>query len=842
LQTGSYWEILGNFVLLSIIMFGLRKLLFIVFSIGCLVKTQAQEYTIRGRVFSSDSKEALPFVPVIIKGTTIGAQTDFDGNFVIKTNKLGDSIVATYFGYKRAARKINKNLETQELNIPMQNQGVALEEVTVKAGENPAHRIIRNVIAAKEKNNRDKLEAFEYETYNKVEFDLNRIPKEMRDRKVLKPIKFVFDNVDSSFSDEKPSLPFFMIENISDFYFKKNPKRKREVVKASKITGIENTSISQVMGDMYQNINIYDNNILVFNKQFASPISDNGFFYYKYYLEDSSFIGNNWCYHIRFKPKRTNELSFTGNIWIADTTWGVKRLEMSIPKDANINFINSAGVTQEFTYADSTWMLRKDRLTIDFSPEKKSIGFYGRKTTSYKNIVLNKAHEDKFYELGDKIDVNDDATKKTDEYWQKNRHDSLSERELKIYKMIDTIQSLPIYKTWIDIFYVFVAGYAKVNNFEIGPYYNLVSYNRVEGTRFRVGGRTSRKFSRWYELNGYVAYGLLDQKYKYGLGFKSFLSKKPSRQLVGVDLKSDYEILGQSTNGFSQDNLFASFFRTSPLTNLTRVDNTTAWYERQWFPGLITRVSLAGSLYTPVGAAKYRYYKKDGGIADKENLRNTEVRVNLRFAYKEKYVGGDFDRVSIGTKWPIIQLNYAKSLQNAFGGEYDYQKVAVNLFDRVRITPILGYTDYMLQAGKIWGTVAYPLLELHGGNETYIYDYYAFNMMKYYEFGSDQFVSAAIFHHFEGLLFNKIPLLKKLKWREVISAKGVWGSVNQQNRNTLIFPATLKSLEKGPYVEATAGIENIFKVFRVDALWRLTYPRPNPLDNFGIKFSFQLAL
>jgi hypothetical protein len=842
LQTRLYWEIIGKFVFLSNIMFGLRKFLFVVFLLSCLVRMQAQQYTIKGKVFSADNKEALPFVPVIIKGTTIGAQTDFDGNYTIKTNKLGDSIVATYFGYKRSARKINKDLDVQELNIPMQNEGVSLEEVTVKAGENPAHRIIRNVIAAKEVNNRDKLEAYEYETYNKVEFDLNRIPKEMREKKVLKPIKFVFDNVDSSFSDEKPSLPFFMIESISDFYFKKNPKRKREVVKASKITGIENTSISQVMGDMYQNINIYDNNILVFNKQFASPISDNGFFYYKYYLEDSSFIGNNWCYHIRFKPKRTNELSFTGNIWIADTTWGVKRLEMSIPKDANVNFINSAAVTQEFTYSDSTWMLRKDRLTIDFSPEKKSIGFYGRKTTSYKDIVLNKPHEDKFYELGDKVDVNDDATKKSDEYWQQHRHDTLNAREIKIYKMIDTIQSLPVYKTWIDIFYVFVAGYAKSNNFEIGPYYNIVSYNRVEGTRFRLGGRTSRKFSRWYELNGYVAYGLQDQKYKYGLGFKSFLSKKPSRQLVGVDLKSDYEILGQSTNGFSQDNLFASFFRTSPLTNLTRVDNTTAWYERQWFPGLITRVSLAGSLYTPVGAAKYRYYKKDGAIADKENLRNTEVRVNIRFAYKEKYVGGDFDRVSIGTKWPIIQLNYAKSLQNAFGGEYDYQKVAFNLFDRVRITPILGYTDYMLQAGKIWGAVAYPLLELHGGNETYVYDYYAYNMMKYYEFGSDQYVSAAIFHHFEGLMFNKIPLLKKLKWREVISAKAVWGSVNQQNRNTLIFPSTLKSLEKGPYVEATAGIENIFKVFRVDALWRLTYPRPNPLDNFGIKFSFQLAL
>lgn len=817
------------------------RLVFIIL-IGLFLQTNAQQYIIKGKVFNTENKEPLPFVPIIIKGTTIGAQTDFDGNFTIKTSKLGDSLIATYVGYKRLARKINKELPQQEINMPMVNEGLALEEVTVKAGENPAHRIIRNVIANKVRNNRDKLEAYEYETYNKIEFDLTRIPKEMREKKVLKPIQFVFDNVDSSYSGEKPSLPFFMIENISDFYFLKDPKRKREVVRASKITGIENTSISQVMGDMYQNINIYDNNILIFNKQFASPISNDGLFYYKYYLEDSSFIGSHWCYHIRFKPKRPQELSFTGNIWIADTTWAVKRLEMAMPKDANINFINAANVVQEFAYSDSTWMLSKDRLVIDFAPRQKSLGFYGRKTTSYKKFVLNKPHEPKFYDLGDKIDVADDANKQTDEFWQQNRHDSLTVREMKIYKMIDTIQSLPIYKTWIDIFYIFVAGYGKVNNFEIGPYYNLVSYNKVEGARLRFGGRTSRKFSRWYELNGYVAYGTLDKKWKYSLGFKSFITKKPHRQLVGMSYKSDYEILGQSTNGFSQDNIFASFFRSSPLVNLTRVDNTQAWYEREWLPGLITRVTLAGSLYTPVGAAKYQYYNKDGAIAEKENLRNTEVRLNVRFAYKEKFVSGDFERVSLGTRFPVIQLNYAKSLQNAFGGEYDYQKLAVNLTDRVRITPILGYTDYMIQGGKIWGDVAYPLLELHGGNETYVYDYMAYNMMRYYEFGSDQYAAAAIVHHFEGLLFNKVPLLKKLKWREVISGKAVWGTVEPNNRKTLIFPTTLKALDQGPYVEATAGIENIFKVFRVDALWRLTYPRANPIENFGFKFSFQLAL
>ncbi len=800
----------------------------------------AQEYTINGKVYDADSKEPLPFVPVIIKGTTVGTSTDFDGNFTIKTSKLGDSLISTYVGYKRLSRPIKRGVN-QNVNMPMILEGINLLEVVVKAGENPAHRIIRNVIANKPRNNKRRLDAYQYETYNKVEFDLNRIPKEMREKKIFKPIQFVFDNVDSIYSDEKPSLPIFITEAISDIYYRSNPTLKKEVIRANKITGIENTSITSVMGDMYQNINIYDNHILVFGKDFVSPISDNGFFYYKYYLEDSLFIGNTRCYHIRFKPKRPQELCFSGNMWISDTTWAIKRLEMSIPKDANINFINAANVVQEFTQVDSTWMLSKDRLVIDFAMNKKQVGIYGRKTTSYKNFIINQPKDPKFYEFGDKIIVEDSALHKSDEFWNQNRHDSLSIREKKIYHMIDTIKTLPVYRTWVDVFTLFVSGYKVVNNFEIGPYFNLLSYNRVEGPRVRFGGRTSSKFSRWYELQGYVAYGFKDEKFKYSVGFKTFISKKPHRQLVGMTYKSDYEILGQSQNGFSQDNLFASLFRTSPLTNLTRVDQTYAWYEREWIDGLSSKITLIGRTITPLAANVYKYYKRDGSIADKENIRNTELRLNIRFAYKEKFISGDFTRISLGTKWPVLQINYSKSLQNAFRGEYDYQKVVLNVSDRVRLISLLGYTDYIAEAGKIFGTVPFPLMELHGGNETYVYDYMSYNMMKYYEFASDQYASLGVFHHFEGLLFNKIPLIKKLKWREVVTCKALWGSVNDKNKRALIFPKTLNAIGNEPYVEVSAGIENIFKVFRIDALWRCTHHRANAIDNFGVKLGFQLA-
>lgn len=804
------------------------------------------QYVINGKIFDLKNKEPLPFVNVIIKGTTVGATSDFDGNFQIKTSKISDTIVATYIGYKRSTVVLKKTA-TQFVNIPMEQlaEGVSLDEVVVKAGENPAYRIVRNVIARKEFNNKRELSAYQYEAYNKLEFDLNNIPKKLTNSKAFKPIAFAFKNIDSTNSSEKPSLPIFMIESLSDFYYRDNPKLKKEIIKASKITGVENNSVSQVMGDMYQNVNVYDNDIIVFNKHFRSPISDNAIFHYKFYLEDSLYIDGKWCYHLRFKPRRSQELLFSGNIWIADSTWGVKRLEMTIPDDANINFIVGANVIQEFGFVDSTWMLTKDRLVIDFVAElgltRTTTGIYGRKTTSYKNIVLNKPKEQSFFTVGDNIEVLEGATKKDEEYWKEVRHDSLSAREEKIYKLVDTIQSLPIYHTWVDIIQLLVAGHYDVGNFEIGPYFNLFSYNKLEGPRFRFGGRTTSKFSRWYEISGYLAYGTRDEKWKYGLGFKTFITKKPNRQLVGMNYKSDLEILGQSQNGFTNDNFFASFFRRTPLISLTRVDQTQVYYERDWFEGFNTRITFVNRKLTPVGSYRYFALNENRDTIVKNFLRTSEIRLTTRLAWGEKYINGDFSRVSLGTKNPIVQLTLVSSSRYIYEGQYEYQKIVLNVNDRIRLSALLGYTDYVVEGGKIWGKVPYPLMELHGGNQTYVYDYMAYNMMNFYEFVSDQYASFSIYHHFEGLFLNKIPIMKKLKWREVATYKILVGSVNNSNRDLLVFPSTLYALDRGPYHETSIGIENIFRFFRVDCFWRLSYLSNPRAPKWGIRAGFQLG-
>ncbi len=798
----------------------------------------AQTTVVKGKVVDDETKEPLPFVNLLLKGTKDGIATDFDGYYSISSNSAADSLQISFVGYIPVTRRINRGQE-QVINVALKKNSVNLEEVVINPGENPAHRLLRKVIANKPLTDRENLNSYQYQVYNKIEFDLNNISDKMTKSRALKPVKFIFNNIDSSDIEQKPFLPLFMTESLSEYYYKSKPQFKKEVIKGSKVAGLQDASVSQFMGEMYQKVNIYDNNILVFGKTFVSPISDNGLFYYRYYIIDSMNIDGHKCYQVQFKPKRKQELTFKGNMWIADTLFAVKRLEMSIAEDANINYVSTLNVIQTYTYVDSTWMLSKDRLVVDFTLLDKKTGFYGRKTTSYKDFVINHAKEDEFYSRTENISVEKEAYKQTEEYWKTVRHDTLSVNEKKIYKMVDTIQSLPIYKSWLDVITIFATGYKVHGDFEYGPYYNALSFNRIEGARVRLGGRTSNAFSTWYELSGYAAHGFKDEKFKYNIAFKSYVTKKP-RQLVGISYKNDLEILGQSQNGFTQDNIIASLFRRTPLDNLTSVQQIRPYYEREWFTGFNTKMFFIYRTMTPLGGYTYDYKAEDGTIKFQKNIITSEVKVLARMAYDEKYIESAFSRASMGTKYPILSVDYTKGIKDLFFSNYNYGRLSVKVEDRIRIN-LLGYTDYIFEGGKIFGQVPYPLMVLHGGNETYVYDPYAYNMMNYYEFASDRYFTISAFHHFEGFFLNKIPLLRKLKWREVVTAKYLIGSVFQKNRVLLSFPETLHALSRGPYYEVSAGIENIFKIFRVDMLWRLSY-RDNPdISKYGIRACMQVT-
>ena len=807
--------------------------------IGLLFTTEIISQTrVTGKVLDEKTKEPMPFVNLIFKNTKTGATSDFDGNYDITTSDNCDSVIASYVGYKRTAVKI-KGGTTQTINILMAENSFQLQAVEIHPGENPAFRILRKVIAHKPQNDREKLKAYEYETYNKIEFDLNNISKDFKNRKIMKPVKFIFDNIDSTNKNEKPFLPLFITETLSNFYYRSSPTDKKEVVQASKISGVQNSSISQFLGDMYLNVNVYDNSIVLFTKNFESPVSSNGQFFYKYYLIDSMYIDNHRCYQIQFKPKRKQEFCFEGNMWIADTTFAIKRLEMSIATDANINFINGLSVIQDYERVDSAWMLHKDKLVIDFQVQDNQMGIYGRKSTSYKNYVINKPHPDKFYASENNIVIDEEAVQKTDDYWKSVRHDTLSKNEVAIYKMVDTIQTLPVYHTWVDAVTLLITGYKTYGYFDVGPYFSLVSFNGIEGLRLRIGGKTSKEFSKWYQLNGYVAYGLKDNQYKYEMGYKTFLSKKP-RILTGISYKSDYEILGQSATAFTQDNILSSLFRARSLKNMTAIEKTEAFYEQEWFPGFSNKVLFTNKIFSQILGEKYLFNTLNNKYDEREFINASEVSILTRYARNEKFAGEGFKRVSLGTRSPVLSFQYTYGGKGIFGSEYQYHKLIFTVDDRIYISPI-GYTNYIAEGGQVFGKLPYPLLLIHPGNETYIYDYSSYNLMNFFEFVSDRYVSLSIFHHFDGFFFNRVPLFRKLKWREVFIAKGLLGHLNPKNLDVTVLPSGLSALDKGAYCEVGAGIENILKIFRFDAFWRLTYLDKPQVPQFGIKGSIQFT-
>lgn len=801
----------------------------------------SQTTRVTGLVTDAQTKEPLPGVHIVFTGTKTGCVSDIDGNYILESYYSSDSVTATFIGYKKLTLAVKRD-KAQVVNFELQQDDELLDEIVVQAPEvDPAVLIFKGIIRNKSVNNKEKLSAYEYNVYNKVEFDLNNFDEKFMNRKVLKPISFVFNNIDST--NNKPYLPLFITESVSDFYFRKNPKTHKEFIAATKVSGIENESVSQFLGDMYQNINIYDNMISVFGKSFVSPVSDRGMMYYEYYLLDSAFLGDDWCYKIRFVPKRKQEPTFIGQLWVNDTTYAIRKVEAGLADEAPINFIQYFEFVQEFEQVENeVWMLSRDYLLIDFKlmDSKKQMGFYGRKTTSYKNHVINKPKEDQFYSGANNIIVADDADEKNDQFWETARHDTLSENEKAIYQMMDTIQEIPQVKSTINFISMLVNGYKVFGPVEWGPYFTTMSFNRFEGPRFRIGGRTSNKFSKRFELNAYVAYGTRDEKWKYSAGFRYMVSKKPHRQLLAFQYKYDLEQLGISSNAFRSDNLLASVFRINPANKLSMVEEYKGYYDYEYFPGLSNQLMFRRRSISQLPDTNlYRKEINPGEFLYMKDVTVSEFTYYLRFAKNEKYFSGEFDRVSMGTRKPILELQYSLGVKDLFGGDYNYHKAVASITQWFPLGTI-GWGRYRFEAGKFWGNLPFPVLEIHRGNETYYYDEQAFNTMLYLEFVSDQYFSAFYTHHFDGFFLNHIPLLRKLKWREVASVKACWGMISEENKNEIIFPAYLHSFSAQPFMEASVGIENILKCLRVDFIWRMSYLDHPDIVKYGIRAKFDV--
>lgn len=797
---------------------------------SCLA-SYAQTTRVSGKITDAKSGETLPFVNIAFVDSRIGTTSDMDGNYALDTYYATDSLRISFVGYLSKSVAVKKDKQ-QVIDVALEPSSFELGEVVIRPpDENPAFTILRRVVQNKPVNNREKLQAFEYNAYNKIEFDLNNITQEFTEKKLFKPFAFIFDNIDST--DAKPYLPIFMTESLSEVFYRQKPKTQREYIRGTKVSGIENESVSQFMGDMYQNVNIYENFLVIFGKNFVSPIADGGRGYYDYYLTDSTFIGKYWCYKLEFKPKRAQELAFTGEMWINDTTYAVHKLEAGIAEGANLNFVQGFWVKQQYDQVKSeVWMLTRDELVVDLNvirdrgeKNKNAVqGFYGRRTATYKDFVINEPREDTFYAGADEVVVEIDPLSLGADYWDQNRHVQLTAKEQAIYHMVDTMKTIPRFRTYIDIVSTVVSGYYKKGKVELGPYFTTVSFNPVEGFRLRLGGRTSNDFSTWVEFEGYTAYGFLDERFKFGLATRGFISKEP-RLLYRASYKHDVEQLGQSINAFRNDNILGSVFRRNPNTKLTDVEEWKGSLEREWFTGFTSEVMFRYRTLQALGDLRYERFvlQPEPMVTTVGSLRTAEVAFNTRFAYGEKYVSGEFDRVAVGyNKWPSLELHLAYGVPGLLNSDYEYTRIVGRIYKRWQLGT-LGWTRTTVEGGTVLGTLPYPLLIIHSGNETFYLDDASFNTMNFFEFISDRYVQFNAEHHFEGLFLNRIPLMRRLKWREVATLRAVAGDLAAKHSAELLLLPGMYSLYNGPFMEVSAGVENILKVLRFDVIWRLRY-------------------
>lgn len=807
---------------------------------------------IKGIIRDYNTGEGIPFAQVLFPRSSVGNSTELDGTFEFDfDHPTSDSIIITALGYKKMYRRIDTSLNTQTFETELSRTENMLREIVVRQGEDPAIALVKKIIRNKPNNNPDKYGNYKYELYNKLELDLVRMSREQFQKiPMMKPFAFIFNNVDS-LSEEKPFLPVYLVETLSDYYFQKNPKKMKELVKASQTKGINNESVTQFLGGMYQQVNMYDNFIDIFGKQFVSPVNNNATLYYNYQIKDTQMAYGHRIILVQFAPKRDAENCFVGDFWVADSVFALQRISLDVSKNANLNLVNRVSLYQEFApVGDSLWFNVKDKFIADFTVPyggKKMPGFIGRKTTSYKNILLNDSSVAAYVnnkKLKQDIVIAEGASEKGTEYWNAARHDSLNKNEKAIYSMIDTLNTMPIFNRTKNLILFLSKGTQNVGPIELGPYWSLYNYNPVEGHRFRFSMGTNPKLFKDLYLNGYVAYGTFDKRMKYKLSGLWLLNRHP-RHRIYASYTSDIDRSISYYSEAATDNFLSNIVHKQYLPfKFIFVKDLRIEHYKEYFNGFSHEVSLLRKESTPYEPLPSTTIFKDREGKSANYLVNTEVGLKLRFAYKERFLEGDYYRLSLGSKYPIVTLRFALGLKDVLNSGYAYQKLTLSVSDILRV-PHLGTITYNLFAGKHFGTLPYPLLEVHPGNDFYYYSPYAFSMMNRFEFLSDTYAGLMFEHNIGGGLFNYVPLLKKAKLRQFWTVKTAIGSLSAENKALNLNKGfEFKTLESAPYVELGTGIDNIFQLFRVDFVWRVA---PKPLPNepiekrFGILGSFRVG-
>ncbi|WP_158233324.1 DUF5686 and carboxypeptidase-like regulatory domain-containing protein [Reichenbachiella sp. 5M10] len=836
----------------------LTYIFFVVVGLWASERANAQETTrISGVVTDKVTGERLPFVNLSFEGTTRGTTSDMDGVYYIQTEDATASLKASYIGYKPVVKPVRIGA-TQLIDFQLEETSLELETVTISSKklryrnkDNPAVTIIKKVIDHKESNKMTSLDYYEYNKYEKVEFDVNNVSEKFKEKRIMRDFQMVFDYMDTSDINGKTYLPIFLRETSSQVYYRRSPERTVEYRMGTKMTGFEdyfdNQGISYVVDKLYQDIDIYDNNINILSQLFVSPISILAPATYKFFIADTLVVDDEKLFKLSFQPRNPSDLAFIGSMFITtDSAYAVKKVDMRISKQTNLNYVQDMFVVQEFVKNQyDTYSLKTDKISMDFNiVDGNNMGIFGRRTVSYDDLVYNQMRADTIYEGNQYIKDVTRVDAQSEEFWEEARHMELSKSEQGVYSMNEEIKELPAFNRFMNLMTLMTIGYVDINKIAIGPVGTFASWNPIEGTRLRFGGMTTEKFSRYWQIEAYAAYGLSDEEWKYAGRVSHYLSDNRLDHII-LFYSKDLVNPGENLQYAMEANLFSSFRRPGSVNDKRiYMDKVGFDYGRRLKYGFSFTVGANMQDMQPGGVLSFQPGVIDTDFKDKaqreaEEIEVTEATAGLRFAPNEKFYQGRTGTVSIPNKYPIFQLKYWHGFNGALGSDYAYDRVQLSVSKRFYVSPF-GYTDVDVAYTQLWGNVPYPLLTIPRGNQTYSYSARAFNMMNYLEFVSDRQVNLQLSHYFNGFIMNKIPLVDRLKLRSVVTFKMLFGTLTDENnpdlhsdlppypRNADGTQATYALSDK-PYMEASFGISNIFSFLRVDLVKRLTY-----LDREGV--------
>jgi len=803
-------------------------------------------------VIIDEFNEPVPFANIIFRGSTIGTISDEKGRFYLESDKTYTELEVSFLGFEKSV--IPLKARNFDLKIVLK-QGAELDEVVVYSGKqkkkgNPAIAILKKIWSKKRQNGVLLYPQYEYDKYEKIEFDLNNIDEKFKKSKLFKGMEFVFDKVDTSNITGKSYLPIFINEAMYKTHGRNKPsKRFREELVANKNSGFDsNQELIEFVKQLYVDYNIYDNYLKFFDKSFTSPLSRTGVSVYNYVLTDSAYIDNKWCYNILFYPRRKNELTFKGDFWVNDSTFAVKQIEMAATRSANINWVKEIYIEQEFNVLnDSIFLLKRDHMMSDFAFRKKeeSKGVYGRRTTLFNNYDFEKEHNDKFY--ASRVDAyKEEIYNKPDDFWAKSRMEKLNDDEVGIYKMLDTLKTVRKFQQLYNLGATLASGYWQIfKGFDYGPLFSSFGSNDVEGTRIRVGGRTFFTQNDTWRLQAFLAYGTKDNKFKYGIGGKWMVDKR-NRIILSAGNRRDVEQTGVSlttaNDVLNRSFASAAFFTRGENFRLTNLNLTNVAIDMELWRNVNFRL---GATYKTLRAAApdlfdLTYTDKNGDL--QSEVKQTEVDLAINYTPGRKNAGFGVERnISNEGRYPTLYLSYTKGLKDLLNSDFNYDKLQLYYRHRMLMGGF-GKLRYTLEVGKTFGAVPLTLLDAVPGNQTLTTAPRTFDLLDYYEFITDEYVSLHLEHNFNGRILSRIPLLRKLNLREVVGVRGIVGSLSDSNRNLSSFFSTPDidgNLPLGapskPYYEYHIGVDNIFKLIRIDFVFRGNYLNAPGATKFAIK-------